>query len=73
MALFVCKNLSNWRKVVYKMLDKYIFNLNNTEFVGDIIKARDTAINKGFEFFQFNNTIYFIDNKKNIHKTNMFI
>ena len=50
-----------------------IFNIDNSIFVKDIINARNMAINNGFELFQFNNIIYFIDDKKNLHKTNIFI
>lgn len=51
------------------MLKVNVFNINNSIYVKDIINARNEAINKGFELFQFNNSIYFIDGKKNIHKT----
>ena len=55
------------------MIKGNIFNINNSLYVKDIINARNEAINKGFELFQFNSSIYFIDGKKNIHKTKISI
>ena len=48
-----------------------ILNYNDSIYAGTIINMRKLAIENNFKFFKFNNIVYFIDENKNIHKTNI--
>ena len=50
-----------------------IFNEEGNIYFKDIMNVRDKSLSKGFDFFRFNDIVYFIDRSRNIHKTSIKI
>lgn len=48
-----------------------IYNIKDNIYLKDIINARKKALDNNFQFFKFNDSIYFIDEKRNLHKTKL--